>query len=78
MRRLPIRLTDIRPGFVRTDLIAGSCYPMQLDARRVAADIVRAIDDGKEVKTIDWRYAILTGLWRMVPRWMWTRMRWVR
>ena len=78
MRRLPIRLTDIRPGFVRTDLIAGSSYPMQLDARRVAAEIVRAIESGKEVKTIDWRYALLTSLWRMVPRWMWTRMTWVR
>lgn len=78
MRQLPIRLTDIRPGFVRTDLIAGSSYPMQLDAHRVAADIVRAIESGKEVKTIDWRYALLTSLWRMVPRWMWTRIRWIR
>ena len=78
MRQLPIRLTDIRPGFVRTDLIAGSIYPMQLDAHRVAAEIVRTIESGKEVKTIDWRYALLTSLWRMVPRWMWTRMTWVR
>lgn len=78
MRRLPITLTDIRPGFVSTDLIAGSSYPMQLDARNVATDIVKAIESGKEVKVIDWRYALLTTLWQMVPRWIWTRMRWVR
>src|SRR5574344_3051514 len=30
MRHLPISITDIRPGFVKTDLIAGSTYPLQL------------------------------------------------
>lgn len=75
MRHLDIAITDIRPGFVKTDLIAGSNYPLQLDAKDVARSIVRAIEKGKSVKVIDWRYAILVSLWRLFPRWLWTRMR---
>ncbi len=75
MRHLNIAITDIRPGFVKTDLIAGSNYPLQLDAKDVARSIVRAIEKGKSVKVIDWRYAILVSLWRIIPRWLWTRMR---
>lgn len=75
MRHLPIAFTDIRPGFVKTDLIAGSHYPLQLHAEDVARDIVKAIESGKEVKVIDWRYAILVFFWRLIPRWIWKRMK---
>lgn len=75
MRKLPIAITDIRPGFVATDLIAGTAYPLQLKAKDVAEDIVKAIDRGKEVKVVDWRYAVLVFLWRLMPRWMWVRMK---
>lgn len=74
MRHLSISITDIRPGFVNTDLIAGSNYPLQLNAKHVAMSIVKAIEKGKGVKVIDWRYAILVFFWRLVPRWLWTRM----
>ena len=75
MRHLPIAITDIRPGFVKTDLIAGSSYPLQLKSEDVAKHIVSAIENGKEVKVIDWRYDILVFLWRLIPRWLWTRLR---
>lgn len=74
MRHLPIAITDIRPGFVKTDLIAGSNYPLQLTPQKVALQIVNAIERGKTVKTIDWKYSILVSLWRMIPRWIWTRL----
>ena len=75
MRHLPISITDIRPGFVKTDLIAGSTYPLQLQPEDVAKHIVRAIEKGKEVKVIDWRYAILVFFWHLIPRGLWTRLR---
>lgn len=75
MRHLPIAITDIRPGFVKTDLIAGSSYPLQLKPEDVAKHIVSAIENGKEVKVIDWRYDILVFLWRLIPRWLWTRLK---
>lgn len=74
MRHLPIAITDIRPGFVKTDLIAGSNYPLQLTPQEVAQQIVNAIERRKTVKTIDWKYSILVSLWRMIPRWIWTRL----
>ena len=75
MRQLPIRVTDIRPGFVATDLIAGSHYPLQLPGKTVACDIMEAIQKGKEVVTIDWRYRMLVAAWRLIPRWLWIRMK---
>ena len=74
MRHLPIAITDIRPGFVKTNLIAGSNYPLQLTPQEVAQQIVNAIERGKAVKTIDWKYSILVSLWRLIPRWIWTRL----
>ena len=53
----------------------GSHYPLQLDAHRVAKAIVDAIERGKAIKVIDWRYAILVFFWRLIPRWLWTRMK---
>ena len=73
-RDLNIRFTDIRPGFVDTDLIAGSSYPMLMDKRKVARKAVDAALAGKHVAVVDWRYKVLTPLWRCVPRWMWRRI----
>ena len=70
-----ISIHDIRPGFVRTALISGGNYPMQLDAAKVARQIVRGLERGRSVITIDWRYRLLVFFWRLIPRWLWVRMR---
>lgn len=76
MRRLPIRFTDIRPGFVDTDLLSGSGrYPMLMDKTNVARQIVKGIYAKRHVKIIDWRYRILVAAWRLVPNWLWRIMR---
>ena len=74
MRHLNIGITDIRPGFVATDLIAGSHFPLQLRAEDVARTIVRAIEQEREVVTIDWRYRLLVAAWQLIPRWLWVRL----
>ena len=74
MRHLNIGITDIRPGFVATDLIAGNHFPRQLKAEDVARTIVRAIERGSEVVTIDWRYRLLVAAWQLIPRWLWVRL----
>ena len=74
MRHLNIGITDIRPGFVATDLIAGSHFPLQLKAEDVARTIVRAIEQGREVVTIDWHYRLLVAAWQLIPRWLWVRL----
>ena len=70
-----LHITDIRPGFVRTPLIEGSHFPMQLDARRVAAIIVAAIRRHQSVVTINWLYRLLVFFWQLIPRWLWVRMK---
>ena len=75
-RGLKIRFTDIRPGFVDTALLSGDFkYPMMLKPERVAKDIVSAIKGRKHIRVIDWKYRLMTALWRRVPRWVWRRMR---
>ena len=74
MRRLPIRFTDVRPGFVSTDLLRQGRYPCQRSPRQVARIIVRAVRRRREVVVIDWRYAIVTFLWHLIPRWIWVRI----
>lgn len=74
MRKLNIPITDIRPGFVATDLLSGSRYPLQLKASNVAKSIVKAVLKRKEIATIDWRYSILVFFWRMIPRCIWVRL----
>ena len=76
IRRLRhISIHDIRPGFVRTALISGSNYPLQLDAAKVAQQIVKKLEQRRAIITIDWRYRLLVFFWRLIPRWLWVRMR---
>lgn len=75
-RHLDIHFTDIRPGFVDTALLSGDFrYPMMLRPERVASQIVKAINHRSHIRVIDWRYRLLTALWRRVPRWLWRRIR---
>lgn len=74
-RHLDIRITDLRPGFVDTDLLAGNFhYPMMMRPERVAQEILRAIRRREHVRVIDWRYRLLTAAWRCLPRWLWRRL----
>lgn len=76
MQNLDITFTDIRPGFVDTEFLSGDFrYPMMMKADLVARHIVQGILHKRRVVTIDWRYRILVGLWRMIPSCIWERMR---
>lgn len=74
MRGLNITFTDLRPGFVATPLLGDNPgYPMLLDAKRVAREMVNAVNRRKHVHVIDWRWRVVTAMWRRVPRWLWRR-----
>lgn len=74
-RRLNIRFTDIRPGFVATDLLNdGNNYPLLLDKTRVAHDIVESIEKRRHVRVIDGRWRVITWFWRRIPRFIWRRL----
>ncbi|MDO4691501.1 MAG: SDR family NAD(P)-dependent oxidoreductase [Porphyromonadaceae bacterium] len=67
-------ITDIRPGFVRTALLSGTNYPLLMEADATARKIARAIDCQKTMRIIDWRYRLIVGLWRLIPRPLWERL----
>ena len=73
-RALPIRFTDIRPGFVHTALIQGSHFPLQMAAPYVARQIVAALRRGRHVVVVDWRYRLLVFFWRLLPAALWRRI----
>lgn len=76
MRDLNIAFTDIRPGFVDTELLSKDYhYPMMMKAQPVAHDIVEGILSRKRIVTIDWRFRMLVFLWRLIPSCLWVRLR---
>lgn len=75
-RGLPIRFTDIRPGFVDTALLRGDFrYPMLMQPQAVARDIVHSLHHHHHIRIIDFRYRLLTFFWRLIPNWIWRRMK---
>ena len=71
-KKLGIRFTDLRPGFVDTDLLSGTHrYPLLMDKQVVARDIVKALDRHDHVRVIDFKWRLITVLWRRIPRWLW-------
>lgn len=75
MQKLAITFTDIRPGFVRTELLNDKKnYPLMLSPETVARHIVKAVLNRKSYVTIDWKYRLLVFFWRLIPRRIWVRL----
>lgn len=75
MKKIDIRFTDIRPGFVATNLLNdGKKYPMLMKTDYTARLIVKALNRKKRIAVIDWKYRILVFFWRLIPRCVWKRM----
>lgn len=74
MQKLDIKFTDIRPGFVATDFIAGSEFPLQMTTDYAVKHILKAVLTGKRKATIDWKYKIVCFFWRLLPSCVWERM----
>lgn len=74
MEKINITFTDIRPGFVSTDLLSGDPYPLLMKPEKVAQKIVKALTQKKRRITIDWKYKILVFFWKLIPAWLWERL----
>lgn len=76
MRGLNITFTDLRPGFVATALLGDNPkYPMLLQPEKVAKEMIRAIYRRKHVWVIDWRWRIVTAMWRRIPHCLWRNLK---
>lgn len=74
-RNLNICFTDLQPGFVDTPLLNGKSYPILMKQSDVAKAMLKAIKQRKHVCVLDWRWAVLVTLWRLIPNWLWRRLR---
>ena len=72
-RRLPVTLTDIRPALSTRPCWAWA-IPHENVRRRGGRAIVRAVERGQGLAIVDFRYRLLTAVWRLLPRWLWLRM----
>jgi short-subunit dehydrogenase len=79
MEHLNIRFTDIRPGFAATDILnPNKHYPMMMTKEYAGRLATRAILKKKRVAIIDWKFAILTFFWSLIPRCIWERLTFVK
>ena len=75
MQRIPATFTDIRPGFVATELLnPAKHYPMLMTKAEAARHIIRGIERRKRIVIFDWRFRCIVALWRLIPRWLWERI----
>lgn len=74
-RKLNIKITDLRPGFVRTAFLKDAYFPMCMSVETTAQTIVHAIDSQKHIAIIDWRWYIVTKLWSIIPNMIWRRLK---
>lgn len=75
MKGIPMDFTDIRPGFVRTDILSkDKKYPMLMTVDYASALIFKALKRRRRQAVIDWRFSVLAFLWSLVPQCLWERM----
>lgn len=79
MQRIPISVGDIRPGFVATEILnPDKRYPMIMSVERAAMFVVRSLRRHERITIFDWRYRLLVGFWRCIPRCVWERLTMIR
>ena len=79
MEKIPVMFTDIRPGFVATDILnPDKKYPMLLSLQKAGDEVMKAIRRKRRIYTFDWKFRILVFFWNLVPRCIWERLTWVK
>lgn len=74
MENYNIHFTDIRPGFIKTDLLKTGKYPLTMSKKYASKKIVKAIIRGKRISVIDWKYRIIVFFWKLIPECIWERL----
>lgn len=79
MEDIPVRFTDIRPGFVATDILnPDKHYPMLMSKGKATDHIMKALKRKRRVYTFDWRFRVATFLCRLISRGIWERITWIK
>jgi short-subunit dehydrogenase len=75
MQNIAVRFSDIRPGFVETDILnPDKHYPMLMSRHKAARIIIRGLERRRRIIIFDWRFKLLVLFWRLIPRPIWERI----
>ncbi len=71
-----IRVTDVQPGFVATEMSKGSTHarPFEWSAEKAARVIANRLESGPAMIAFPLPLAFLTGLSRYMPAWLFDRL----
>ncbi|SFC19827.1 Short-chain dehydrogenase [Parapedobacter composti] len=70
-----VRVTDIRPGFVKTKLVAGMPNRFwEADVERAARQIHQGLAGRKRVIYVTKRWRLVAWIYRIAPRWLLERL----
>lgn len=79
MERLPVCLSDIRPGFVATEFLnPEKKYPMMITVDDAATHILKGLERKKRIIIFDWIFKCLTFIWKLIPRPIWERITFIK
>lgn len=75
MYDVPAVFSDIRPGFVATEILnSEKRYPMLMTPTAATHHILRGLRRRRRVIIFDWRFKLIVFLWRLIPRCLWERL----
>lgn len=76
IRGLGISITDVRPGFIKTALLSSEQkYPLVMSLDYASDYLYKRVMRKREVIYIDYKYAIICAIWKLIPRWLWIRLK---
>ena len=79
MYDVPAVFSDIRPGFVATEILnPDKRYPMLMSPATATRHILRGLKRRRRIIIFDWRFKLIVLLWRLIPRCVWERLTIVR
>jgi len=74
IEKYKIKLTNILPGFTKTDILPDKKYPFAMSSEKVVKIIVRAIDKKRRYVVADWKFALFTPILKRIPEWIWEKI----
>ena len=75
MYDVPAEFSDIRPGFVATEILnPEKRYPMLMSPATATRHILRGLKRRRRIIIFDWRFKLIVLLWRLIPRCVWERL----
>lgn len=76
LRGSGVKVITICPGYIATPMTANNPYPMPflMSADQAAGKIAVLIAEGREFAVIPWQMAVIAGIMRLLPDWLYDRL----